>query len=290
MSKPQRTLRSISDELNKSSQPSRNGAPERIQQLPGMHLHFRSYGQGPQLIILHGLFGSLDNWHAMSERLSSRFQVFAVDQRNHGQSPHSSEMDYKLMARDLAEFMQTHHLAEAHILGHSMGGKTAMQFAFLYPGYVRRLVVVDIAPRAYAPRHKQILEAMLSLGLAHFTDRKQIEKALEPQIPELALRRFLIKSVARLPSGGFGWKLNLAGINNNYEKLNAELTWDQVFDKPTLFIRGEKSDYIRESDVALIQRLFRAAEFRTIKGAGHWVHADAPEVFVSVVLDFLTDK
>jgi len=226
----------------------------------------------------------------MSERLSFRFQVFAVDQRNHGQSPHSSEMDYKLMAEDLAEFMQTHHLAEAHILGHSMGGKTAMQFAFLYPGYVRRLVVVDIAPRMYAPRHNQILEAMLSLDFAHFTDRKQIEKALEPEIPELALRRFLIKSVARLPSGEFDWKLNLAGINNNYQKLNAELTWNQPFEKPTLFIKGGKSDYIRENDEALIRRLFRAPEFRTIEGAGHWVHADAAEDFVGVVLDFLVDK
>ena len=194
------------------------------------------------------------------------------------------------MAEDLAEFMQTHHLAEAHILGHSMGGKTAMQFAFLYPGYVRRLVVVDIAPRMYAPQHKQILEAMLSLDLAHFTDRKQIEKALEPQIPELALRRFLIKSVARLPSGGFVWKLNLEGINTHYDKLNAKLTWDRPFEKPTLFVRGEKSDYIEESDEALIRRLFPAAEFRTIKGAGHWVHAEAPEVFVDTVLGFLSDK
>src|SRR6266404_6164360 len=168
-----------------------------------MQLHFRSYGQGSPLIILHGLFGSLENWHTVSERLSSRFQVFAVDQRNHGQSPHSSEMDYKLMAEDLAEFMQTQRLTETHILGHSMGGKTAMQFAFLYPGYVRRLVVVDIAPRAYAPRHKQILQAMMSLDLALYTDRGQIEKALEPAIPELALRRFLIKSVSRLPSGRF---------------------------------------------------------------------------------------
>src|SRR5258707_8793058 len=184
-----------------------------------MQLHFRSYGQGSPLIILHGLFGSLENWLTVSERLSSRFQVFAVDQRNHGQSPHSSEMDYKLMAEDLAEFMHTHHLAEAHILGHSMGGKTAMQFAFLYPGYVRRLVVVDIAPRMYAPRHNQILKAMLSLDLAHFTDRKQIEKALEPQIPELALRQFLIKSVARLPSGGFSLKLNFEGEKKKYKKI-----------------------------------------------------------------------
>ncbi len=255
-----------------------------------MQLHFRSYGQGSPLIILHGLFGSLENWHTVSERLSSRFQVFAVDQRNHGQSPHSSEMDYKLLAEDLAEFMQTHHLAEAHILGHSMGGKTAMQFAFLHPGYVRRLVVVDIAPRMYAPRHNQILEAMVSLDLAHFTDRKQIEKALEPQIPELALRRFLIKSVAHLPNGGFAWKLNLEGINTQYDKLNAELTSDRPFEKPTLFVRGEKSDYIGESDEVLIRRLFPAAKFRTIEGAGHWVHADAPEVFVDMVLDFLADE
>ena len=242
------------------------------------------------MIILHGLFGSLENWQTVSQRLSSRFQVFALDQRNHGQSPHSSEMDYKLMAEDVAEFMQTNLLKEAHVLGHSMGGKTAMHFALLHPGSVRRLVVVDVAPRAYAPRHNQILEAMLSLDLTHLTDRKQIEKALEPQIPELALRQFLIKSVARLPGGELVWKLNLKGINTHYDKLNAELTSGRPFEKPTLFVRGEKSDYIGESDELLIRRLFPAADFRTIEGAGHWVHADAPKVFVDMVLDFLADK
>ncbi|HWH71651.1 MAG TPA: alpha/beta fold hydrolase, partial [Candidatus Sulfotelmatobacter sp.] len=143
-----------------------------------MQLHSQSLGHGQPLIVLHGLFGSLQNWHTVSRALAEQFRVIAVDQRNHGHSPHSDEMSYRLMAQDLEEFMRAHNLARAHVMGHSMGGKTAMQFALLYPERVEKLIVVDIAPREYVPRHQKMLEGMLSLDLTTFQTRKQMEEAL----------------------------------------------------------------------------------------------------------------
>ena len=145
-------------------------------------LHFREYGAGPALLILHGLFGSLDNWEGLSRRFAAGFHVFALDQRNHGLSPHAVEMNYPLMAADLFRFMRDHQLESAHVLGHSMGGKTAMQFALLYPEFVEKLIVADIAPRAYPPYHTEILAAMRSLDLGALKTRRQAEEALAPAI------------------------------------------------------------------------------------------------------------
>ena len=252
-----------------------------------MHLHFQSYGAGAPLIILHGLFGSLDNWHSISRRLGEHFQVLAVDQRNHGQSPHSAEMNYRVMAEDVSELMRAQHVEHAHVLGHSMGGKTAMQLALHSPEKVDKLVVVDIAPRAYSPRHGQIFEGALSIDLAAYHNRGDVENALAQFIPEKAVRQFLLKSLAREAGGGFRWKLNLRDIFKNYGRLSEGLSGERPFDKPVLFIRGEASNYLREEDWELIQRLFPRAEMQTIARAGHWVHADAPEFFLQVVLDFL---
>lgn len=252
-----------------------------------MQLHFQDYGRGEPLVILHGLFGSLENWQSLSRRLGEHFHVLAVDQRNHGGSPHSAKMNYRVMAEDVMRLLQRQGLGSAHVLGHSMGGKTAMQLALLHPDKVAKLVVVDIAPRSYSPRHGQIFEGLLSLNLEAFHSRQEIEEALAPAIPEVAVRRFLLKSVARSPGGGFRWKLNLQDICKNYERLSEALPDDQAFGKPTLFIRGEQSDYIREQDLMLIRRLFPRAELKTIAGASHWVHADAPEAFLEAVLEFL---
>ena len=251
-----------------------------------MHLHYRTYGQGPPLIILHGLFGSLDNWHRVSELLGAHFHVFAVDQRNHGQSSHAPQMDYITMAEDLENFCRVQ--SPAHVLGHSMGGKTAMQFASMYPDLVKRLVVVDIAPKPYPPVHQQILDALLSLDLSAYKTRTEIERALEPQIPDLTLRRFLLKNLLLLPDGSFKWKMNLPAINNSYPELNRELNWSRPVEIPTLFVKGKKSDYILEQDLPLIRKLFKNAEITTVEAVGHWVHAEAPETFVRILLDFLT--
>jgi esterase len=251
-----------------------------------MQLNFESYGQGEPLIILHGLFGSLENWQSISRRLAERFWVLAVDQRNHGRSPHSPEMTYHLMAEDLNEFMESHHLAQASLLGHSMGGKTAMQFALLHPQKVEKLIVVDIAPREYPPHHREIFEALLSLDLASFQNHEQIEKALAASIPELGVRRFLLKNLARGADRKFHWKINLPGIYRNYDRLNQALPIERIYEKPALFIRGGKSDYIRPGDLPIIERWFPQAEVRTVAQAGHWVHADAPEELIRIILTF----
>jgi pimeloyl-ACP methyl ester carboxylesterase len=252
-----------------------------------MRLHFRSYRQGAPLIILHGLFGSLENWHSISQNLAADFQVFAVDQRNHGLSPHAPEMSYQLMAEDLQELLAAQHLGSVNLLGHSMGGKTAMVFALIYPDLVNRLVVVDMSPRTYPPQHLEILKALQSLDLCSFRSRAEIESALAPSIPDLAVRRFLLKNLKRDSAGSFSWQINLGAINANYARLNEAISSQHSFDKPTLIIRGERSNYVRDEDMTSIQKLFPRAELCEIPGAGHWVHADKPEPFLRKVREFL---
>lgn len=252
-----------------------------------MQLNYKVHGTGEPVVILHGLFGSLDNWHSISLKLAQQFQVFTLDQRNHGASPHSPEMTYPLMAADLEEFLDLRKISCAGVLGHSMGGKTAMQFALLYPRRVSRLIVVDIAPRAYPPRHDQVLCALLSLKLETFQTRKEIEEALAPAIPDLALRQFLLKNLARNPQQKFHWKLGLHEIAAAYPKLSEALAGGQPFQGPTLFLRGEQSDYLTESDLGNFRSLFPQAELRTIPGAGHLVHAEEPEAFLREVTGFL---
>jgi esterase len=253
-----------------------------------MELHFRALGEGPPLILLHGLLGSLDNWLPLGRKFATHFRVFAVDQRNHGLSPHSAEFGYTIMARDLHEFMRVHGLAPAHVLGHSMGGKTAMQFALLYPEPVAKLVVVDMSPRAYPSSHAKTLAALRALDLKAFTRREDIDAALAASVPDAELRGFLLKNVRREATGAFHWKVNLPAIRDNYCHLNAAVDGEKPFLKPALFVRGGKSDYVREPDFEPIRRLFPQAQVRTIPAAGHWVHADAPQEFARAVIDFLT--
>ncbi len=237
--------------------------------------------------MLHGLFGSLDNWAPVNAILSKRFRVFAVDQRNHGHSPHADEMDYGLMADDVAEFMNQHGLERAVLLGHSMGGKTAMQLALAHPERVAKLIVVDISPGEYPPRHNAVFRALLPLDLAAFKTRREIEEALAPAIPTQAVRQFLLKSAERVPGGGFRWRMGLKEIHHNYPALSAAIRSDRPFPGPALFVRGEHSDYLREQDLSAIRALFPQAEMTMIPGAGHWVQVDNRDGFLRVVEEFL---
>jgi pimeloyl-ACP methyl ester carboxylesterase len=252
-----------------------------------VHLHFRAYGQGEALIILHGLFGSSENWHSICTTLGQDLHDFALDQRNHGRSPHSQQMNYALMARDVYEFIRTQQISRTHLLGHSMGGKTAMQFALEFPEQLAKLIVVDISPRAYAPSHEQIFAALTSLSITQYETRKQIEDALASSLPDLALRRFLLKNLARDAGGRFYWRMGLSEIYKNYDQLCGAIDTEQSFAGPALFIRGETSPYLGPEDYDTITRLFPRAEFRTIPGAGHWVHAKQPTAFVEIVQEFL---
>lgn len=252
-----------------------------------MQLNYRTYGNGFPLIILHGLFGSLENWQTVSRRLGEHFQVFAIDQRNHGGSPHSQIFNYEVMAGDLSEFMETHGLARAHILGHSLGGKTAMQFAFRHPEKVGKLIVVDIAPKAYPPGHLDIFKALFALDLTRFQNRKQMEDTLADSIPEVSVRQFLLKNLMRDESGAFKWKLGLDEIRQNYDLINQALPKESPFPGEALFIKGGRSDYILASDEGLIKELFPRAMVTNIPDAGHWVHAEKLEEFVESALEFL---
>jgi len=251
-----------------------------------MQLHFKESGQGRAVVLLHGMLGSSDNWHPVARRLAENFHIFALDQRNHGRSPHSDEMNYPLMANDVEEFCVAQGIAGAFVIGHSMGGKTAMQFALQFPNRVEKLVVADMAPRAYAPAHDKIFAALLALELSSFLTRQQIEDALAPEIPDLVLRRFLLKNIENHAGGGFGWKINLRGIADNYSSLREPVAGLGRFGKPALFIRAEKSNYINPEDGPLIRTLFPLAEIRTMTGASHWLHADQPGEFLRQVLNF----
>ena len=252
-----------------------------------MRLHFKTSGQGRAVILLHGLFGSADNWHHIALWLAEHFHVYAVDQRNHGQSPHSDEMNYPLMAADVEKFFIARGIQSAFVIGHSMGGKTAMQFALQFPNRVERLVIADMAPRAYASAHEKIIAPLLALDVSKLQAREQIETALEPEIPKLVLRRFLLKNLSRDSAGGFIWKINLRGLSGNYFHLRQPVSALVPFATPTLFIRGGKSNYINDADEPLIRGLFPQSEIKTIAEAGHWVHADKPEEFLRLVLNFL---
>jgi esterase len=252
-----------------------------------MQLHSESLGRGHPLVILHGLLGSLRNWHILSRELARDFRVLAVDQRNHGKSPHTPEMNYRLMAEDLIDLLEGASLPRAHILGHSMGGKTAMQFALLHPERVSKLVIVDIAPRKYEALHDEVFAGLLSLKLDAYRTRREMEDALATHVPDLAVRRFLLKNVETLRHTGFRWKIGLQEIHQNYDRLREAVEGPWPFTGPSLFIRGSDSRYLSEEDLAFIRERFPRAQLRTIPGASHWVHTEQPEAFVQVTRDFL---
>lgn len=252
-----------------------------------MKLAYQSYGAGEPLVILHGLFGSRDNWHMLSRKIGEHYHVFAVDQRNHGNSPHDDRFDYPVMADDLRGFIEQHSLHSVNLLGHSMGGKTAMQFALNYPAYLARLIVADIAPRAYPPHHDEIFEAMCALDLTALQTRQEMDQALATHISDKAIRQFIMKNVARDENGAFRWKLNLDAIQQNYDAIAAQVEGGAPFHKPTLFVRGEHSDYVADDDEPQIRALFPEAQIVTLAGAGHWLHAEKPAEFLQIVQDFL---
>lgn len=253
-----------------------------------MKLHFREMGTGSPLIVLHGLFGLSDNWQTLAKYLSQNYKVYLVDLRNHGRSPHSPEFNHSLMAQDLLELIDDQQVQQPAIMGHSLGGKVAMHFALQHPEKVSRLIVVDIAPKSYPVHHQDIIAALKSVNLATAKTRGEIDDTLARYIPEEDVRLFLSKNLYRQENNTFAWRMNLPVIEAQIEEVGKETVADTPFLKPTLFIKGEKSGYIKpEKDTALIQTLFPAARIEIIKSAGHWVHAEAPEQFYRLVVDFL---
>lgn len=239
---------------------------------------------GAPVILLHGLFGAASNWGRIQRRLAETRPVLAMDLRNHGSSPHGAAVDYATMAADVVETLDDAGIAAAAVIGHSMGGKTAMQMALSWPGRVSRLVVADIAPVAYPPHFQAIAERMLALPLTPGLTRAEAGAALENVAPDPAVRGFLMQNLR------FGdppsWRIGLAEIAAGLPDIQA-WTGTGAYPGPVLVLRGERSDYVLPEYRPLFRALFPAARFATLRGAGHWLHADAPDAFLETVQAFL---
>lgn len=254
-----------------------------------MDLAFREYGTGTPLIILHGLFGQSDNWNTLSKHFGDAgFRVFTVDQRNHGLSPHSEVWDYKVMANDLLKFIHKHQLIKPIILGHSMGGKTAMFFELMHPDIAQKIIIVDIAPRAYESHHDAVLKALNSVKFDEINTRKQAEEVLSRYIQDFGTKQFLLKNIYwRNPENNLmDWRFNLKIITQEYDNIGAEVP-NNSSNVKALFVKGEKSHYIKSNDVEDIKNRFPNFELIEIEGAGHWIHAEKPNEFFDVVLKFI---
>ena len=254
-----------------------------------MHLHSNIIGEGQPFIILHGFLGMGDNWKTLAKQFSGLgFQVHLVDQRNHGRSFHDSEFNYDVLAADLKVYCSHHNLQNIVLLGHSMGGKTAMLFAALYPEIVSKLIVADISPRFYPVHHDAILEGLSSLNFEEITSRKQAEEQLSKYVQDVGTRQFLLKNIYRLSSSVLGLRINLKALKTNVSEVGEALSSNLNFQKDTLFLRGDKSEYISDQDRPLIKHQFPTAVVKTISNAGHWLHAENPVEFFHNVRVFIT--
>jgi len=250
-----------------------------------MSLHYQSFGQGQPLILLHGLFGSADNWGAIAKHFAQHYQVISVDLRNHGRSPHHASQSYADMADDLIRLCDSLTIDKIHLLGHSMGGKVAMQFATQFPSRMGKLIVVDMAIRAYDDAHTHLIEAMLAVNLPSMRTRNEIDQALSSTIDEKVVRQFLLMNLVK--SGeGYQWRINLTALKENYPALQQAVCASTQYDKPSLFIHGKRSDYVQDDDIAQIKTHFTTAQFSSLPTA-HWVHAEQPQAFIEVVVQFL---
>ena len=254
-----------------------------------MHLHSNIIGEGQPFIILHGFLGMGDNWKTLAKQFSGLgFQVHLVDQRNHGRSFHDSEFNYDVLAADLKAYCSHHNLQNIVLLGHSMGGKTAMLFAALYPEIVSKLIVADISPRFYPVHHDAILEGLFSLNFEEITSRKQAEEQLSKYVQDVGTRQFLLKNIYRLSPSVLGLRINLKALKTNVFEVGEALSSTLNFQKDTLFLRGDKSEYISDQDGPLIKHQFPTAVVKTISNAGHWLHAENPVEFFHNVRVFIT--
>ncbi|MDN5201551.1 alpha/beta fold hydrolase [Fulvivirgaceae bacterium BMA10] len=251
-----------------------------------MNLFYREFGEGDPIIILHGLFGASDNWMSVAKQLANNYKIYLVDQRNHGNSFKSDVFNYQVMADDLFSFIRENQIKEPILLGHSMGGKVSMKFSIQYPDLLKKLIVVDISPRAYPIHHQEILEGLSAIDLTQTKSRGEADRILQNYVPELGIRQFLLKNLSRLDGERFEWKINLPVIRKEIDLVGEGI--DQgIYPGETLFVKGAKSDYIQEIDLPLMKSIFPDHRLETIDGAGHWVHAEQPVRFLETVQHFV---
>ncbi len=254
-----------------------------------MKLFFRELGQGHPLIILHGLFGSSDNWYSLSKVFAENFRVYAVDQRNHGLSPHDNQHDYDVLTEDLYHFITEHQINQPIIMGHSMGGKVAMNFAIKYPAKLSRLVIVDIVPKAYPVHHDSILKGLNAIPVDQLESRGQADLILSEYEPDPAVRQFLLKNLARDDNQQFEWRINIPVLEKTIDAMGATLPSSGIFRGPTFFVFGTKSNYFEKGDEVVIEKYFPNSKKQFLE-TGHWVQAEKPNEFTNSVFDFLNSS
>ena len=246
-------------------------------------------GSGAPMVILHGLFGSGDNWLTHGKYFAHNYEVFLVDLRNHGNSPHHSEMNFDVMAEDLLQFFADQDLRDVILVGHSLGGKVAMRFAQEQSFLLQKLVVIDMGVRSYKPHHQHIFDAIGAIDLASFKSRSEVEAIISPQINDPATTQFLLKNLYWKEPGTLAWRFNLPALSKNIANMTAGLPQEHQISSETLFIRGANSQYIRDEDLAGIKEIIPQFQLSTIPGAGHWVHAEAPELFRNSLSEFIAN-
>jgi esterase len=257
-----------------------------------MLLNFKELGEentnNGTLVIIHGLFGMLDNLMTIGRKFAEKYHVYLVDARNHGRSDWEDDHSYHAMSEDIYELIDNQNIKKPiFLLGHSMGGKAVMQFAADYPQLFDKLIVVDIAPKGYPVHHGTILDALNEIDLAHLTNRNEAEEVMTRYGLDVGTRQFLMKNLYRTDEGSFAWRMNLATLTAQIEKIGEKLNYHQRILAPTLFVGGGKSQYIRAEDHAEINSIFPNARIVTIEGAGHWIHAEKPNELYEVVVGFL---
>ena len=251
-------------------------------------LYSRIEGQGKPLLIIHGFHGMSDNWKSFGSLYATEgFQTHMLDIRNHGKSFHSDDFSYDVMCQDVLEYCQEHNLDKVSIIGHSMGGKVAMLFATKHPETVEKLIVADIGPKYYAPHHQDILAGLNAVDFSIKPSRAEVEETLYPYIPDFGTRQFLMKNLYWVEPGQLGFRFNLKVFNNKIDVIGTALPEENIFEKPTLFIRGGNSNYILDTDLPEIKKHFPNFELVTIPNVGHWLHAENPKLFFEETARFL---
>jgi esterase len=245
-------------------------------------------GQGNPFLIIHGFLGMSDNWKTLGLQFAQLgFQIHLLDMRNHGKSFHSDEFNYEVMVEDVKAYIDFHNLQDITLLGHSMGGKIAMLFATLYPEVVEKLIIADIGPKYYAPHHQTILAALNAVDFSKKPSRGEVDEIITKHISDFGTKQFLLKNLYWKTSEQLAFRFNLAVFNTKISEIGTALPFENHFNKPVLFLRGGKSDYVLDADFETILHHFPLAEIKTISDAGHWLHAENPAAFYCEVEKFV---
>lgn len=251
-------------------------------------LHSKISGEKQDhLIIIHGLFGQLDNWNTLGKKYAEHFTVHLVDLRNHGRSFHDADTSHEAMAEDLLNYLDHHHIEKADFIGHSLGGKVVMQFALDHPERTGKVIIADMAPKSYPPHHQGIIKGLENVDFSQVENRSDVESFMTPYIPEESVRQFLLKNVYRKKDETYAFRFNLDALSSDYDSLVSNTLPDKTFEKPALFLAGEKSSYIQPEDEDIIKRYFPHSIIETVSGAGHWLHAENPSEFFEKTLNYL---